>query len=166
MTEYFTPDGHLTDAALRGLTEGSLDELHRLEAAEHLSCCDACIDRYMLLLTEAAPEEPGRDLTLPTMRRLHSRQRRETLHRYASAVAAVALTGALWYGGVFDTVGRWMAVELPPPAMSRPARCTQLPGSALLEAADQWLRQLRRPQPPAHRPQPTRPGRIFYDAEK
>ena len=39
--ELFRADGHLTEEALRALAENKpLDELHRLEAAEHLSFCD------------------------------------------------------------------------------------------------------------------------------
>ena len=37
----FRPDGHLTDAALTALVRGDcLEELDRLELAEHLAYCD------------------------------------------------------------------------------------------------------------------------------
>ena len=39
----FRPDGHLTDAALTALVRGDcLEELDRLELAEHLAYCDQC----------------------------------------------------------------------------------------------------------------------------
>ena len=49
--ELFREDGCLTDEGLQALVGGSLDEWGRLEAAEHLSYCDRCMDRYTALLT-------------------------------------------------------------------------------------------------------------------
>ena len=37
--------GCLTNEGLQALADGQLDELSRLEAAEHLAFCDACLDR-------------------------------------------------------------------------------------------------------------------------
>ena len=61
MMELFQEDGHLTQYALDALVQDlPLDELSRLEIAEHLSFCDACVDRYSqalencLLLTPEA----------------------------------------------------------------------------------------------------------------
>lgn len=49
----FRPDGHLTDAALTALVRGDcLEELDRLELAEHLAYCDQCLQRYAELLSE------------------------------------------------------------------------------------------------------------------
>ena len=46
----FRPDGHLTDAALTALVRGDcLEELDRLELAEHLAYCDQCLQRYTSL---------------------------------------------------------------------------------------------------------------------
>ena len=45
--ELFREDGCLTDEGLDALIHIQLDELGRLEAAEHLSYCDRCLDRYM-----------------------------------------------------------------------------------------------------------------------
>ena len=52
--ELFREDGCLSDEGLHALTAGQLDELGRLEAAEHLAYCDKCTDRYTALLTVAA----------------------------------------------------------------------------------------------------------------
>ena len=60
----FDAEGHLTDAGLYALKDGTLDDLGALEAAEHLSFCDYCLLRYTALI-EAAPEamkQPMRDL--------------------------------------------------------------------------------------------------------
>ena len=69
----FLDNGHLTDEGLRALVEGSLDEMERLEAAEHLSFCDECLVRYTELLTEPVCQDPPQDLTLPVMRSLRQR---------------------------------------------------------------------------------------------
>ena len=51
MTELFLQTGHLSDEGLQALIDGTLDEMQRLEAAEHLSFCDECLTRYTALLT-------------------------------------------------------------------------------------------------------------------
>ena len=50
----FQNNGHLTDEAIRALTRGEdLEELTRLEMAEHLSFCDECLERYTAALENA-----------------------------------------------------------------------------------------------------------------
>ena len=102
MTELFLENGHLTDAALQGLIDGTLDEMGRLEVGEHLSFCDACLDRYTALLTGDVLLEPDTHQTLPVMREIRTRQVNTTMRRYATAVAAVAIGSVLWYTGVFQ----------------------------------------------------------------
>ena len=48
--ELFNKEGHLTDEGLRAVVDGTLDEMGRLEASEHLSFCDSCLVRYTELL--------------------------------------------------------------------------------------------------------------------
>ena len=43
--ELFNKEGHLTDEGLRAVVDGTLDEMGRLEASEHLSFCDSCLVR-------------------------------------------------------------------------------------------------------------------------
>ena len=57
--ELFDKNGCLTDEGLQALQAGGLDELGRLETAEHLSYCDKCMDRYTALLTADALETPA-----------------------------------------------------------------------------------------------------------
>lgn len=52
--ELFDKNGCLTDEGLQALQAGGLDELGRLETAEHLAYCDKCMDRYTALLTADA----------------------------------------------------------------------------------------------------------------
>ena len=66
----FRSDGHLRQEALYALVQNQpLEELERLEIAEHLAFCDHCLQRYTQALAES---------TLLTS-------------RYATAAAAVAL---------------------------------------------------------------------------
>ena len=58
--ELFDQNGCLTEEGLHAVIGGQLDELGRLEAAEHLSYCDKCMDRYTALLTADVLEEPPR----------------------------------------------------------------------------------------------------------
>ena len=44
--ELFRDDGCFTEEGLHALLCGQLDEMGRLEAAEHLAYCDRCMDRY------------------------------------------------------------------------------------------------------------------------
>ena len=84
----FDDRGHLTGAGLNAMENGSLDELGSLEAAEHLSFCDACLNRYTNWL-EAMPQallSPARVFT----------------NKYVSIAAAVILAFVLWNFGAFN----------------------------------------------------------------
>lgn len=52
--ELFDKNGCLTDEGLQALQAGRLDELGRLETAEHLAYCGKCMNRYTALLTADA----------------------------------------------------------------------------------------------------------------
>ena len=69
--ELFREDGCLSDEGLHALTAGQLDELGRLEAAEHLSYCDKCTDRYTALLTADALDLLAMKLRTPLQVQLH-----------------------------------------------------------------------------------------------
>ena len=125
MTELFLQNGHLSDEGLQALIDGTLDELQRLEAAEHLSFCDECLTRYTALLTGDVLEEPEQDVTLPVMRRLRRRAVKSAWNRYAAAAAAVVITAGLWYSGVFG--GAMEALAIQPPALEQTAQA-QEPG--------------------------------------
>ena len=49
--ELFREDGCMTDAGFRAMMDGQLDELGRLEAAEHLSYCDPVSYTHLTLPT-------------------------------------------------------------------------------------------------------------------
>ena len=99
----FDRDGHLTGAGLNAMEQGSLDELGSLEAAEHLSFCNACLARYTNWL-ETVPNllSPARDLTPQVQNLLRMRSIRVLTNRYVSIVAAIVLAFGLWSFGVFN----------------------------------------------------------------
>lgn len=104
----FDQAGHLTDAGLHALRDGTLDELGRLEAAEHLTFCDLCLMRYTAML-EAMPEKlqkPMRDLIPQVQALMRMRSIRVMTNRYVSVAAAVVLAFGLWQ---FSAFGRGLA---------------------------------------------------------
>lgn len=94
--------GCLTDEGLQALADGQLDELSRLEAAEHLAFCDACLDRYTALLASPMIVQPPQDLQKPVWQRIRSQMFRVLTNRYATAAAAVAIAFCLWGSGLFQ----------------------------------------------------------------
>ncbi len=99
--ELFDEKGCLTDEGLRALADGQLDELGRLEAAEHLSYCDRCMDRYTALLTPDVLETPAHSLAAPVSRIVWVQMMQSTLGRSAVAAVAAMLALTFWATGVF-----------------------------------------------------------------
>lgn len=98
--ERFRADGHLTNEALAALVrDDSLDELGRLEIAEHLSFCDLCLQRYTDLLCGAELLAPERSCQKALWARVRTRTLRLVTSRYATAAAAVALALTMLWGG-------------------------------------------------------------------
>ena len=108
--ERFRPDGHLTDQALAALVQGApLDELARLEIAEHLSYCDQCLQRYTDLLTEDMLLNPAHSCQASLWNRIRSRALRLAASRYATAAAAVAIALTLLWGSASLPAGQFPA---------------------------------------------------------
>lgn len=97
--ELFREDGCLTDEGLQALRDGQLDELGRLEAAEHLSYCDKCMDRYTALLTADVLETPPRGVHGTIMTTIWVRLIQSTYGRVAVAGVAAVLALSLWRSG-------------------------------------------------------------------
>lgn len=94
--ELFREDGCLTDEGLLAVTKGGLDELGRLETAEHLSYCDRCMDRYTALLTADALETPPKPLRGAVMGNIWVRLMQNTYGRVAVASVAAVLALTMW----------------------------------------------------------------------
>ena len=115
--ELFDPSGHLTDRALLALVRNEeLDELARLELAEHLAYCDRCLQRYTALLADAPLLVPAHSCRESLWRRIRVRTLRLLTSRYATAAAAVALALTVVWGR-----GRLDFVRLPIPPEDRPS---------------------------------------------
>ena len=98
--ERFRADGHLTNEALAALVrDDGLDELGRLEIAEHLSFCDLCLQRYTDLLCGAELLTPERSCQKTLWARVRTRTLRLVTSRYATAAAAVTLALTMLWGG-------------------------------------------------------------------
>lgn len=141
MTELFLPDGHLTDKALAALLDGSLSELQRLEAGEHLSCCDRCVDRYTALLTGDTLEPVPRDQALPVMWKVKKRRWNDTVRRYASAAAAVFIGGMLWYSGTLAAVGETLVQ--PPEFFQQQITTEHTLSREILDRVNDWSARVR-----------------------
>lgn len=119
--ELFQENGCLTEAGLEALTTGQLDELSRLEAAEHLAYCDYCLDRYTARL-EARPLEtaPPR-VQRAVMSSIWVRIMHNTYGRIAVAGVAALLALGIWRSGALDTIlDRSSQLEVwTPPAQSQ-----------------------------------------------
>ena len=94
--ELFREDGCLTDEGLLAVTTGGLDELGRLETAEHLSYCDHCMDRYTALLTADVLETPPKPLRGAVMSNIWVRLMQNTYGRVAVASVAAVLALTMW----------------------------------------------------------------------
>ncbi len=97
--ELFDKNGCLTDEGLQALRAGQLDELGRLEAAEHLAYCDRCTDRYTALLTADVLQEPPRSAHKAVMGAIWVRLMQNTWGRAAVAGAAAVLAFTMWRSG-------------------------------------------------------------------
>lgn len=102
--ELFRDDGCLTDEGLRALVGSRLDELGRLEAAEHLSYCDHCMDRYTALLTEDVLETPPRSMKGTIMTTIWVRMMQNTYGRIAVAGVAAVLALTMWRSGMIRNI--------------------------------------------------------------
>ncbi len=125
--ELFSRAGCLTDEGLKGLVEGTLDEMQRMEAAEHLSFCDECLVRYTQLLTDDVLIVPDETLTPTIMKRVKTKAVQIFFNRYTRIAAALALAMMLWSIGTFD-------IFLPEPGKHRlniPEQPTEPPVAAV-----------------------------------
>ena len=102
--ELFRDDGCLSDEGLHAVVAGQLDELGRLEAAEHLSYCDKCMDRYTALLTADVLEEPPRSTRGAVMNTIWVRLMQNTWGRTAVAAVAAVLALTMWRSGTLDQI--------------------------------------------------------------
>lgn len=130
----FDTAGCLTQSGLEALWDDRLDDLGRLEAAEHLTFCDRCLARYTALLESIQLSAPMRDLIPQVQALMRLRAFRVMTNRYVSVAAAIALALALWRFGLFGAAPAAAPKEV---QESRPnTSISQMLGSALDGASE------------------------------
>ena len=125
--ELFDQNGCLTEEGLHAVIGGQLDELGRLEAAEHLSYCDKCMDRYTALLTADVLEEPPRSARGAVMGTIWVRLMQNTWGRAAVAAVAAVLALTLWRSGTVTQIlegTRDLKTWMPSTSQTRPDQRT------------------------------------------
>ena len=128
--ELFDQNGCLTEEGLHAVIGGQLDELGRLEAAEHLSYCDKCMDRYTALLTADVLEEPPRSARGAVMSTIWVRLMQNTWGRAAVAAVAAVLALTLWRSGTVTQIlegTRHLETWMPSTSQTQPDQPDQLP---------------------------------------
>lgn len=142
--ELFRENGCLTDEALRMLVGEQLDEMGRLEVAEHLSFCDACLERYTALLTDDTLLTPAEPLTPKILTRVQQRVLRLLVNRYAVGAVAAVLALTLWGAGVFDRLvpEAPLAVNGAVQSEERDERAQRRESGALFNGTNEFFRQM------------------------
>lgn len=102
--ELFRDDGCLTEEGLHAVVNEELDELGRLEAAEHLAYCDKCLDRYTALLTADALTPPPHSVKGAVMGTVWVRVMQNTWGRSAVAAVAAVLAITMWRSGALENL--------------------------------------------------------------
>lgn len=126
--ELFRQDGCFSEEGLHALTAGELDELGRLEAAEHLAYCDKCMDRYTALLTAEVLQEPPESVHGAVMTSIWVRLMQTTYGRAAVASVAAVLALTMWRNGVFVQIlqsGEQLKTWMPSSGEARPIELPQ-----------------------------------------
>lgn len=133
--DLFDRGGCLTAAGLQALQDDRLDDLGRLEAAEHLTFCDRCLARYTALLERIQLAAPMRDLIPQVQALMRLRRFRVLTNRYVSTAAAIALAFMLWRFGAFGSVA---VPQASPADLSAEPRATvsEMLGGALSDLSD------------------------------
>lgn len=130
----FDTAGCLTPSGLEALRDDRLDELGRLEAAEHLTFCDRCLARYTALLETIQLSAPMRDLIPQVQALMRLRTFRIMTNRYVSVAAAIALALALWRFGLFGAAPAAAPQEKTEPRQN--TSISQMLGKALNGASE------------------------------
>lgn len=130
----FDTAGCLTPSGLEALRDDRLDELGRLEAAEHLTFCDRCLARYTALLEFIQLSAPMRDLIPQVQALMRLRTFRIMTNRYVSVAAAIALALALWRFGLFGAAPAAAPQEKTEPRQN--TSISQMLGKALNGASE------------------------------
>ena len=101
MAELFDIEGHLTYEAFEALAKDeNLDELSRLEIAEHLSFCDNCIIRYSEYLSDLELVEAP-EMEHKIIYNIKKKINKILFNKYSSVAIAASFSIVLLISGVF-----------------------------------------------------------------
>lgn len=100
----FNDEGHLTKEGLEALVGEQLDEMGRLEAAEHLEFCMPCMELYLEALSGVELKQPEEPVPAQVKKRIRRKGIRVAFSRYATVAAAACLVAALWGSGFFASI--------------------------------------------------------------
>lgn len=103
MQDLFNNDGHLTDYALKSIIKDNLDEISRLEIAEHLSFCDECIVRYTDLLSDDTLMIPLESAAPTVMQKIKKTAAVIFFNKYVTMTIAASIAMVLWITGAFTS---------------------------------------------------------------
>lgn len=102
MKELFDNDGHLTDIAFMLLDSNKLDDLQRLEIAEHNSFCDECLDRYIGYVEKSELMIPSELMKKKINNKIFVNNKKICLNQYISVAIAACFTMIFWITGAFN----------------------------------------------------------------
>ena len=144
--ELFYENGHLTDEAMSALIrQDALDDLQRLEIAEHLSFCEECLRRYLQAMEESILTEPPGTPGQDAIRIFRRKEKLISFKRVITMAAAACLAIVFWWSGLFSWPAALTMDEPPirhaqePPAI-HPGPLEKLYGglSSVTEGLGQW----------------------------
>jgi len=101
MNELFTKEGHISPLGMEALILGLLSEEGNLAAAEHISKCDKCMERFISAHSEELPARE-KELDLAMEKELLRRGRLIKLKKSATICAAVVIMLVLFGLGAFS----------------------------------------------------------------
>lgn len=102
MKELFDKEGHLTDTAFVLLDNNKLDDLQRLEIAEHNSFCDKCLDRYISYVEKSELMTPSELMKKKIENKIFVINKKLCLNQYISIAIAACFTMLFWVTGAFN----------------------------------------------------------------
>lgn len=101
MKELFNSDGHLTDYAFNAIVGDELNEINRLEVAEHTSFCDECLTKYINVLDSTELLCPSENVKINVINRISYINKKALLKQFIPMAIAACFAIVFWSTGVF-----------------------------------------------------------------
>lgn len=111
MEELFDKEGHLTDNAFAMLADNKLDELQRLEIAEHNSLCDKCLDRYITYVEKSEVITPSEIMKKRILNKISFDTKKFYLNQYISVTISACFAMLFWITGAFSVSNNYKLIS-------------------------------------------------------